>query len=113
MLEEHSTRAKTIDATTWGFLLLMTGVLLLLPRQSVPEGMWLLLAGVVLLGASVTRHLSHLRVSAFIVALGLLALAAGVAAMTGVDLPLFAVFLVLLGATIMLRSWLMHTHADA
>ena len=105
---DHST-AKKIDATTWGLLLLMTGVLLLLPRHSVPEGAWLVLAGIVLLGASAVRYATHLRVSAFIVALGLLAIAAGASAIAGLDLPLFAVFLVLLGASIMLRSWFVHS----
>ena len=104
---DHAT-AKKIDATTWGLLLLLTGVLLLLPSHSIPEGAWLLLAGMVLLGASVVRYATRLRVSAFIVALGFLAIAAGASAMAGVQLPLFAVFLVLLGASIMLRSWFVH-----
>ena len=30
--------SKRIDATTWGLLLLMTGILLLLPSHTVPEG---------------------------------------------------------------------------
>ena len=107
---DHST-AKKIDATTWGLLLLMTGVLLLLPSHSIPEGAWLILAGIILLAASAVRYTSHLRVSAFIVALGLLAIAAGGSAIAGLDLPLFAVFLVLLGASIMMRSWFAHPDA--
>lgn len=103
--EDHPV-AKKIDATTWGLLLLMTGVLLLLPARTVPEGAWVALAGAILLGASAVRYAMHLRVSAFIVALGSLAIAAGVSTIAGLDLPLFAVFLVLLGASIMLRSWL-------
>ena len=102
---EHGTQAKRIDATTWGLLIVMTGILLLLPARAVPEGAWLILAGIILLGASAVRYMSNLRVSAFIVALGLLAIAAGASAIAGVDLPLFAVFLVLLGASIMFRSW--------
>ena len=47
--------------------------------------------------------------SAFIVALGLLAVVAGISVIAGMDLPLFAVFLVLLGASIMLRSWFSHS----
>lgn len=104
---DHST-AKKIDATTWGLLLLLTGILMLLPSHSVPEGAWLILAGMILLGASVVRSMTGLRVSAFIVALGLLAVAAGASAIAGVDVPLFAIFLVLLGASIMLRSWFVH-----
>jgi hypothetical protein len=40
-LSDHSPQAKRIDATTWGLLLLMTGILLLLPSRTVPEGAWL------------------------------------------------------------------------
>lgn len=108
-MQEHSASAKKVDATTWGLLLLMTGILLLLPRQAVPEGAWLIVAGVILLGASAVRYVTHLKVSAFIVALGLLAVAAGASAIAGLDLPLFAIFLVLLGASIMLRSWFVHS----
>ena len=101
---DHAT-AKKIDATTWGLLLLITGILLLLPSRTVPEAAWLVLAGAILLGASGVRYATHLRVSAFIVALGLLAIAAGISAIAGLDLPLFAAFLVLLGASIILRPW--------
>jgi hypothetical protein len=100
--------AKRIDATTWGLLLLMTGILMLLPRHTVPEGAWLILAGAILLGASAVRYAKKLRVSAFVIALGVLAIAAGGSAIAGVELPLFAAFLVLLGASIMFRSWFVH-----
>ena len=104
-LSDHSPQAKRIDANTWGLLLLLTGILMLLPSRTIPEGAWLILAGAILLGASAVRAAMHLRVSAFLVALALLAVAAGAATIAGIDLPLFAVFLVLLGASIMLRSW--------
>src|SRR5512141_2570383 len=87
---DHTTRARRIDATTWGLLLLITGILLLLPAHTVPEGTWLILAGVILLAASAVRYATHLRVSAFIIALGLLAVAGGVSAIAGLHLPLFA-----------------------
>lgn len=104
-LSDHSPQAKRIDATTWGLLLLMTGILLLLPSETIPEGAWLILAGGILLAASAVRVLMHLRVSAIILALALLAVAAGASTIAGIDLPLLAIFLVLLGASIMLRSW--------
>lgn len=104
-VEDHSPESKRIDATTWGLLLLMTGILLLLPSHTLPEGAWLLLAGAILLGATAVRAAMHLRISAFLVALALLAIAAGAATIAGIQLPLFAVFLVLLGASVVLRSW--------
>lgn len=112
MASEHSPEAKRIDATTWGLLLLMTGILLLLPSHTLPEGAWLILAGGILLVASVVRLTIHLPVSAFIVTLGFLAVAAGISTMAGVNLPLFAIFLVLLGTTVMLRSWFTHREAS-
>ena len=107
-VSDHSIRARNIDTTTWGLLLVVTGILMLLPRGTVPEGTWLIVAGSILLVASGVRYATHLHVSAFIVALGMLAVAAGVSAIAGVDLPLFAVFLVLLGGSIILRSWFVH-----
>ena len=111
MVTDHSPQAKRIDATTWGLLLLMTGILLLLPSHTLPEGAWLILAGGILLAATAVRMAMRLPASAFITALGFLAVAAGVSAMAGVNLPLFAVFLVLLGVTVMLRSWFTHSEA--
>ena len=90
---------------------MMTGILLLLPSRTVPDGAWLLLAGAILIAASIIRYMAHLQVSAFIVALGLLAVAAGVSTFAGVDLPLLAGFLVLLGGAIVIRPWLSHSKA--
>ena len=110
MFVEESQAARRIDSTTWGLLLLMTGVLLFAPN-AMPEGTWLVLAGVILLGASVARYAMHLKVSAFIVALALVAVAGGGFTLAGMKVPLFAAFLVLLGASIMFRSWLTHSEA--
>ena len=96
---------RKLDATTWGLLLLGTGVLMLLPRQMVPDGAWLILAGAILLVMSAVRYAKHFRVSGFIIALGILGVIAGFSTIAGVKLPLLAAFLVLLGATIMFHSW--------
>lgn len=110
MFVEESQAAGRIDGTTWGLLLLMTGVLMFAPN-AMPEGTWLVMAGVILLAASAARYAMHLRVSVFIVALGMLAIAAGGMTLAGLKVPLFAAFLVLLGGSIMLRSWMTHREA--
>ncbi len=106
---DHSAHVKKIDATAWGLLLLLTGVLMLLPN--VPEGAWLIMAGAVLLGASALRYAASAHVSLIVVLLGILGVVAGISAIAGVDLPLFAAFLVLVGATIVFRSWFTHKEA--
>ena len=109
MLTEHeSPFARKLDATTWGLLLLMTGVLMFLPRDIVPDGAWLILAGAILLAANAVRYAKKLPISGFVVALGTLGVLAGFSIIAGVKLPLLAAFLVLVGATIMFRSWFAH-----
>jgi hypothetical protein len=52
---------RRIDAAGWGLLLLITGVALLLPDQHLAEIIWLIGAGLVLLGANAARHLAGLN----------------------------------------------------
>ena len=105
VVPDSTSAARRLEAAGWGLLLLMTGVLMLFPRNFVPEGTWLILAGVILLAVSAARYLNRIPVSAFVVALGILAIVAGGAAMAGLNLPLFAAFLIVAGASITLRPW--------
>lgn len=109
--EAKSRFIRRVDATTWGLLLLVTGVLLVLPKGTVPEGAWLFLAGAILIGASAVRYLNGVGISALIVALGGVALAAGIAQSAGLNFPLFASFLIILGGAIILHPWLTHSEA--
>ena len=95
--------AHRLDEIGWGLLLLLTGVIWLLPERGVPHGVWLLGAGVILLGMTAVRYLNKIPVSLFTIILGIIAFAAGLSAMAGVSLPLFSLFLIVAGAAIVLR----------
>lgn len=47
---------KRLEESGWGFFLLMTGTLMVLPREFVPEGTWLIGAGLILLGLNGIRY---------------------------------------------------------
>src|SRR6185503_13048563 len=85
--------AKRLEESGWGFFLLMIGTLLLLPDQFVPEGSWLIGAGVILLGLNGLRYLNDIKVSRFTIVLGFAALLIGLAGLFGLRLPLLAIFL--------------------
>jgi hypothetical protein len=92
------TVASRIEAIGWGLLLLMTGILFLVP--GLPDGTWLVGLGVLMLGLNATRIYVGLRPDRFGVILGIAAVLAGFAIMAGIDVPVFALLLILCGLAI-------------
>ena len=92
------TVASRIEAIGWGLLLLMTGALLLIP--GLPDGTWLVGLGLLLLGLNAARIYLGLRPDRFGVILGTGAIVAGLAIMAGIDVPVFALMLILCGLAI-------------
>lgn len=95
---------RRLDGVGWGLFLLMTGILWLLPGDRVPPGAWLIGTGALLLGLNAVRYLKGLAISVLTVALGVLALAGGLADLGGVKLPLLAISLVAVGAVVLFRA---------
>lgn len=95
---------KRLEDSSWGFFLLMIGTLLLLPSELVPNGAWLIGAGIIMLGLNCIRYVNDIRVSRFTVVLGVIALLVGLASFLGLRPPLFAIFLALIGLSIIVRS---------
>lgn len=87
----------------WGLLLILTGAVFLVPSGQVPEGAWLLGVAVILLGLNGVRYARHIPVSGLSTTLGLLALGAGVGRVLGIDLPLLALCLVVIGTSLVLK----------
>jgi hypothetical protein len=56
-----------------------------------------------MLGLNVARYVNGIRMSNFTLVLGVLALLLGIRGMTGVDLPVFPVLLILIGADILVK----------
>ncbi len=93
--------AARLDQIGWGVFLVMIGVIWLLP--AVPAGTWLIGTGVLLLALNAIRVRIGIPWSGISVALGVLALVAGLGDLTGIKLPLFPICLLLVGAILILR----------
>ena len=101
--EENKALDKRLDAIGWGLFLVMVGGLWLMPEGWVPEGAWLVGAGVIILGLNAVRYLNNIKVSGFWNFLGALALLSGITTFLGVDLPVFPILLILFGAGIIIN----------
>ena len=94
---------RRIDEIAWGLFLAVMGGLLLVPSETLPHGVWIIAVGLILVGANVARYFNQIKVNWFITVLGVLALVAGVSALFGVHIPLFAIVLIVLGAGMLFR----------
>jgi hypothetical protein len=100
---------RKLDNIGWGLFLVLTGTVWLLPDTQVPPGSWLIGVGSLLLGLNAIRVLSHVPVSGLGLLLGILALAAGLSALWGVQLPLVAIALIVGGVGLLARQVLGRT----
>jgi hypothetical protein len=94
---------RRLHDIAWGLLLLMTGLIWLIPENSVPEGAWLFGVAAVLLGVNVVRYYNQITINGFSTALGLLALAAALARMWRADLPLLAICFIVIGVSLLAK----------
>jgi hypothetical protein len=87
------------------------GLWLVAEEWGIPDGAWLVGTGLIILGLSAVRHLNDLKVSGFWLFLGALALGSGLAAIYGLDVPVFPILLVIAGAAILLKPLLANTRS--
>jgi len=97
---------KRLESIGWALFLIMLGCTGLVPEEMVPQGVWSVGVGVILLGLNVARYANGIRMSGFTVVLGLLAVLTGIAEFFSADLPIFAILLIIVGASMILRPWL-------
>jgi hypothetical protein len=76
---------KRLEDSVWGFFLLLIGTLLLLPSALVPQGAWLIGAGLIVLLLNGVRYVNDISVSRFTVVLGLVAVLVGLASFFGLS----------------------------
>lgn len=95
---------KRLEEIGWGLFLLMIGGLILVPDEQLPHGVWLVGVGVIMLGLNVIRYFNNIKVSGFTITVGILALVVGLAGFYGIKLPLFAIFLLVIGAGLIFRA---------
>lgn len=93
---------RRLESISWGLFLVMLGGFALL--RSVPEGTWLVGAGVIMLGLNAVRLVTGIRVSWFTVILGTIALCSGLGSVYGVSIPVGPLLIILIGLAIIVRA---------
>jgi cytosine/uracil/thiamine/allantoin permease len=93
---------RRLETIGWGLFLIMLGGFALVP--GVPSGTWLIGAGLIMLGLNAIRVVLGIRVSAFTLILGTIALLSGLGSVLGVDIPVGPLLIILIGLAIIVRA---------
>lgn len=94
---------KRLETVSWGLFLIMLGGFALV--RDVPEGTWLVGAGVIMLGLNAVRVLVGIRASWFTLVLGTIALLSGLSSVLGIDIPVGPLLIILIGLAIIVRAF--------
>src|SRR3990172_2086286 len=95
---------KRLETIGWALFLIMIGGIGLVPKEQVNEGVWLVGVGLIMLGLNVARYMNGIKTSSGTIVLGALALISGIGNLLGLDLPVFAILIILIGANLLLRQ---------
>jgi hypothetical protein len=103
--ESKSALNKRLEAIGWGFFLVMLGGFMLVPQELVNKGYWSIGVGLIMLGLNAARYFNKIRMSGFTTFLGIVSLISGVAQILGYQEIGGALFLIILGAYLILKPW--------
>lgn len=96
---------KRLETMFWGLFLIMLGGWAFVPKGNVPNGLWSIGVGLLLLGLNAARYFNHIRMSGFTTVLGILSLVGGIGEMfLKADLD-GAILLIILGAYLIVKPW--------
>lgn len=102
---EKTALNKRLETAFWGLFLIMLGGQWLLPKSTLPNGLWSIGVGLLLLGLNAARYFNNLRMSGFTTLLGILALVGGLGELVfKIDLG-GALLLIVLGSYLILKPW--------
>jgi hypothetical protein len=102
---EKAALNKRMEAVAWGLFLIMLGGRLLVPGDAIPKGWWSIGVGLIMLGLNLARYLNQIKMSGFTVFLGIIAIISGILALTGWEQIEGPIFLIVLGAYVLLKPW--------
>ena len=94
---------KRLETIAWGLFLISFGLVALLPDALFPDGLGLIGVGLIMIGLNVARYFYQIKVSGFTLVLGSIAILIGLSNLLGVDLPVFAILLILIGVYLIIR----------
>lgn len=96
---------KRMETVAWGLFLVMVGGFLFVPKGVLPEGLWSLGVGLIMLGLNAARYINKIRMSGFTTILGILSVLGGVVQLLGVKNFEAAFLFIILGAFLILKPW--------
>jgi hypothetical protein len=106
---EKAALNKRLESIAWGcFLILWGGSMFwpkIMPNNQVPEGLWSIGVGLILLGLNAARYFSQIKMSGFTTVLGIISVIGGVVQLFGVKNLEGAFLLLILGAYLILKPW--------
>ncbi len=94
---------KRLSVLFWALLFILTGTIWLFPQEQVPHGIWLTALGVILLALNAARYLNGVPIRVLPTILGAIALAAGLAQLAGVEMPIISLTLIAIGVSVVLE----------
>ena len=92
-----------LESIGWALFIIMIGCLWLVPADRIPEGAWLIGTGIIMIGVNLARYMNNIKMNGFTLAVGVIAIGLGLAGIFGLELPFFAILLIIIGANIILR----------
>jgi len=96
---------KRMETIAWGCFLIMVGGFLFVPNDRVPEGLWSIGIGAIMLGLNAARYYYKIRMSGFTTVLGIISVIGGVVQLLGVKNLEGAFLLIILGAYLLVKPW--------
>ncbi len=102
---EKAALNKRLESIGWGLFLIMLGGFALVPSATLPKGLWSIGVGVIMLGLNVTRYFYKIKMSGFTTVLGIIAIISGVLELMGQNDLGGAIFLIVLGAYLLVKPW--------
>ena len=106
---EASQLNRRLNDIGWGLLFMLTGLVWFMPTEQVPPGTWLFGVAAILIGTNIVRYAKQVRIDGFSLVLGCLALLAALGQLWRVDLPLLAICMFLIGASLVAKPLLTRT----
>jgi hypothetical protein len=91
-----------LDTIGWGVLFVTIGAISLIPAM--PDGAWLIAAGIVMLGASAVRDRMGLGAYGTTIVVGIVALSAGVFTVAGLTTEVGPLVLIVLGLALVIGA---------
>ena len=94
---------RRLNHIGWGILLMFTGSVWLLLPEAAPPGTWLFAIAPVLVGVNAVRYAMHTAVGGLSVGFALCALVAAISQIWRTDQFLVAIFVIVIGASLMVK----------